>query len=238
LEDASGTGWATLTALQAFFAVPLRVDGSLTADTASGPDLDVYAAAVRARTGDALLTLTGGTAGLRAEGALEITGITAGTQAVFSTSVATAQLAPSLSQRLLDTRWRAERHGGRGPVSESAAVGRGRRNESEQPRAVSDALRAGSRRCQRRAQEHSADGARQALDANNSAGRAELQVLATGDWQTMAFNNQAGLAPLGIAANGSIASNYSFADLSDARIKTNLRAAELAAAFDGLQALW
>ena len=42
--------------------------------------------------GDALLTLTGGAAGLRAEGALEITGVATGTKAVFPTGVATAQL--------------------------------------------------------------------------------------------------------------------------------------------------
>ena len=52
---------------------------------------------MRARTGDPLLTLTGGSAGLRAEGALEVTGITTGTEAVFPTSVATAQLQPSPS---------------------------------------------------------------------------------------------------------------------------------------------
>ena len=53
--------------------------------------------AVSARAGDPLLTLTGGSAGVRSAGALEITGVTSGTEAVFPTSVATGQLQPSPS---------------------------------------------------------------------------------------------------------------------------------------------
>ena len=82
----------SMTTAEAFFGVRSRVDWRLTIDTPSGSDEGLYTEAVRARVGDALLTLMGGAAGLRAEGALEITGVAAGTEAVFPTSVATAQL--------------------------------------------------------------------------------------------------------------------------------------------------
>ena len=97
IEDNANNALFSMTTAEAFFGVRSRVDWRLTIDTPSGPDEGLYAAAVRARIGDALLTLSGGSSGLRAEGALEITGVTAGTEAVFPTSVATAQLQPSPS---------------------------------------------------------------------------------------------------------------------------------------------
>ena len=66
-----------------------------------------------------------------------------------------------------------------------------------------------------------------------------FQVNAQG--QTMSLNNQAGIAPLVIGTNGTVTANYGFVNLSDERVKKNLRAAtpeELAEAFDGLQAHW
>ena len=97
IRDGSNTDLITVTTSEAFFGVRSRVDHRLTIDTPSGPDEGLYTAAVRARTGDALLTLTGGTAGLRAEGALELTGILTGTEAVFPTRLSTPELAPSPS---------------------------------------------------------------------------------------------------------------------------------------------
>ena len=69
-----------MTTAEAFFGVRSRVDWRLTIHTPSGSDEGLYTAAVRARVGDALLTLTGGAAGLQAEGALEITGVATGTE--------------------------------------------------------------------------------------------------------------------------------------------------------------
>ena len=95
IEDNANNTLFSMTTAEAFFGVRSRVDWRLTIDTPSGPDEGLYTAAVRARIGDTLLTLSGGSSGLRAEGALEITGVTTGTEAVFPTSVATAQLQPS-----------------------------------------------------------------------------------------------------------------------------------------------
>ena len=84
-EAAAAPGFRTtpttrfsITTAEAFFGVRSRVDWRLTIDTPSGSDEGLYTAAVRVRVGDALLTLTGGAAGLRAEGALEITGVATG----------------------------------------------------------------------------------------------------------------------------------------------------------------
>ena len=64
IEDSAEANWATLTSsLAAFFATPVRADFSLTIDTPSGPDLGLYTAAVRARTGNVRLTLEGGKGG-------------------------------------------------------------------------------------------------------------------------------------------------------------------------------
>ena len=97
IRDSSNNDLITVTTSEAFFGVRSRVDYRLTIDTPSGPDEGLYTAAVRARTGDTLLTLTGGTAGLRAEGALDLTGILTGTEAVFPTRLSTPELAPSPS---------------------------------------------------------------------------------------------------------------------------------------------
>ena len=115
-DDANNTLFSMTTA-EAFFGVRSRVDWRLTIDTPSGSDEGLYTAAVRARIGDSLLTLTGGTAGLRAEGAVEITGVTTGTEAVFATRVATPQLQPSPSTNA------CMRIGGLGPIAEPAAAG-------------------------------------------------------------------------------------------------------------------
>ncbi|CAE7780885.1 unnamed protein product, partial [Symbiodinium necroappetens] len=87
IRDSSNADLISVTSSEAFFGVRSRVDYRLTIDTPGGPDEGLYTAAVRARSGDTLLTLTGGTAGLRAEGALELTGILTGTEAVFPTTV-------------------------------------------------------------------------------------------------------------------------------------------------------
>ncbi|CAE7471106.1 unnamed protein product, partial [Symbiodinium pilosum] len=97
IHDDANNALFSMTTAEAFFGVRSRVDWRLTIDTPSGSDEGLYTAAVRARVGDSLLTLTGGAAGLRAEGAVEITGVTTGTEAVFATSVATPQLQPSPS---------------------------------------------------------------------------------------------------------------------------------------------
>ena len=97
IQDNENNTLFSMTTAEAFFGVRSRVDWRLTIHTPSGSDEGLYTAAVRARVGDALLTLTGGAAGLRAEGALEITGVATGTEAVFPTSAVTAQLQPSPS---------------------------------------------------------------------------------------------------------------------------------------------
>ena len=66
----------------------LGVDEELYIDDVSGSAAGLKTNAVSARPGDTLLTVSGGSAGLRAEGAVEITGVTTGTEAVFATSVA------------------------------------------------------------------------------------------------------------------------------------------------------
>ena len=62
IQDNDNTLFSMTTA-EAFFGVRTRVDWRLTIDTPSGSDEGLYTAAVRARVGDALLTLTGGAAG-------------------------------------------------------------------------------------------------------------------------------------------------------------------------------
>ena len=78
IQDNENNTLFSMTTAEAFFGVRTRVDWRLTIDTPSGSDEGLYTAAVRAR-------------------ALEITGIATGTEAVFPTSAATAQLQPSPS---------------------------------------------------------------------------------------------------------------------------------------------
>ena len=80
IQDNENKTLFSMTTAEAFFGVRSRMDWRLTIDTPSGSDEGLYTAAVRARVGDALLTLTGGAAGLRVEGALEITGVATGTK--------------------------------------------------------------------------------------------------------------------------------------------------------------
>ena len=76
IQDHANNTLFSMTTAEAFFGVRSRVDWRLTIDTPSASDEGLYTAAVRARVGNALLTLTDArAAGLRAEGALEITGV-------------------------------------------------------------------------------------------------------------------------------------------------------------------
>ena len=66
IQDHANNTLFSMTTAEAFFGVRSRVNWRLTIDTPSGSDEGLYTAAVRARVGDALLTLTGGAAGLGA----------------------------------------------------------------------------------------------------------------------------------------------------------------------------
>ena len=225
---------------EAFFGVRSRVDWRLTIDTPSGADEGLYAAAVRARTGDALLTLTGGTAGLRAEGALEITGVTAGTEAVFATSVATAQLQPSPSTNAYMRIF----SGVTGTEVVDQSLNPMLQVEDDETKSLSGVLsvtRAATGGVVGAVLKNTAGTgwARLQLDANGATGFAQLEVASTGNCTLNApgqeiwlQNRVTGQAPLIVETTGVVTTSYGQNDLSDARVKQNVDLDELQAIFD------
>ena len=80
------------------------------------------------------------------------------------------------------------------------------------------------------------------LDANNSTGFAQLEVTSAGGCtlnapgQQILLQNQVGTAPVVVETDGDLTYNYGLNALSDARLKQNIREAdleELQAIFDG-----
>ena len=218
-----------MTTAEAFFGVRSRVDWRLTIDTPSGADEGLYAAAVRARTGDTLLTLTGGTAGLRAEGALEITGVTTGTEGVFSASVATAQLQPSPSTNAYMTIF----SGVTGTEVVDQPLNPMLQVEDDETKSLSRVLsvtRAATGGVVGAVLKNTAGTG----DANGATGFAQLEVASTGNCTLNApgqeiwlQNRVSGQAPLIVETNGVVTTAYGQNDLSDARIKQNVRDADL-----------
>ena len=130
----------------------MRVDTEIYIDDATGTAVSLQTNAVSARAGDPLLTLTGGSAGVRSAGAVEITGVTSGTEAVFPTS------APALAQhqRIHAHLHGRHRAGGLRPVPESPAAGGRRRDQESEQGAVRDQVGL-QRGCRPRGQEHRLD---------------------------------------------------------------------------------
>ena len=75
--------------------------------------------------------------------------------------------------------------------------------------------------------------ARVQLDANNSTGFAQLEVASAGGCtlnapgQQISLQNQAGTAPVVVETDGDLTYNYGLNALSDARLKENIREADL-----------
>ncbi|CAE7317175.1 unnamed protein product [Symbiodinium microadriaticum] len=220
IRDGSNNDLITVTGSEAFFGVRSRVDYRLTIDTPSGPDEGLYTAAVRARTADTLLTLTGGTAGLRAEGALELTGILTGTEAVFPTRLSTPELAPSPSSNAYMRLFT----GTTGLEVADQSLNPLLQVEDDETKSLSRVLQ---------------------LDANAALGFAQLEVASTGGCTLNApgqeiwlQNRVTGQAPLIVETNSVVTVSYGFNNLSDARIKKNIREADLEAlqaVFDAAQ---
>ncbi|CAE7356026.1 unnamed protein product [Symbiodinium sp. KB8] len=239
IRDSSNNDLITVTTSEAFFGVRSRVDYRLTIDTPSGPDEGLYTAAVRARTGDTLLTLTGGTAGLRAEGALDLTGILTGTEAVFPTRLSTPELAPSPSSNTYMRLFT----GTTGLEVTDQSLNPLLQVEDDETKSLSRVLsvtRAATGGVVGAVLKNTAGTgwARLQLDANGSTGFAQLEVGSTGDCMLYAPNQDS-------AANGSnngeVIANYGFQNLSDSRVKTDIEEAdtdELAECFEALQPKW
>ena len=189
---------------------------------------------MRARVGDALLTLTGGAAGLRAEGALEITGVATGTEAVFPTSVATAQLQPSPSTNAYTRIF-------------TGVTGLEVSDQSLNPLLqVEDETKSYSRLISvTRAATGGVVGAvlkntagtgfaRLQLDANGSTGLVRLEAASAGGCTLDAPNQEiwlqnrtSGAAPLVVETDSDVTVNYGFNNLSDTKVKENIRDADL-----------
>ena len=101
----------------------LRVGEELYIDDVSGSAAGLKTNAVSARPGDTLLTVSGGSAGLRAEGAVEITGVTTGTGGLCDQRGHAAAAALAEHQRLHAHLRRSHGPGGLGPIAEPAAAG-------------------------------------------------------------------------------------------------------------------
>ena len=235
IEDNANNALFSMTTAEAFFGVRSRVDWRLTIDTPSGPDEGLYTAAVRARIGDALLTLSGGSSGLRAEGALEITGVTTGTEAVFPTSVATAQLQPSPSTNAYMRIFT----GSTGLEVSDQSLNPLLQVEDDETKSLSRLIsvtRSATGGVVGAVLKNTAGTgfARLQLDANNSTGLVRLEAASAGGCTLDAPNQEiwlqnrtSGAAPLVIETDSDVTVNYGFNNLSDAKVKENIRDADL-----------
>ena len=235
IHDDANNALFSMTTAEAFFGVRSRVDWRLTIDTPSGSDEGLYTAAVRARIGDSLLTLTGGTAGLRAEGAVEITGVTTGTEAVFATSVATPQLQPSPSTNAYMRIFT----GSTGLEVSDQSLNPLLQVEDDETKSLSRLIsvtRSATGGVVGAVLKNTAGTgfARLQLDANNSTGLVRLEAASAGGCTLDAPNQEiwlqnrtSGAAPLVIETDSDVTVNYGFNNLSDAKVKENIRDADL-----------
>ena len=229
------TQLANFSSNECFFDQPVRVDDQLTIDDVSRPAVGLLTNTVSARVGDSLLTLTGGTAGVRAQGALEITGATAGTEADFPTHVATARLQPSPStnaymQLLTGITGLEVADQGLSPLL---------RVEDDETKSYSRLIsvtRAAVGGTVGAVLKNTAGTgfARLQLDANASGGFAQLEVASAGGCTLYAPNQEiwlqnrtSGAAPLVIETDSDVTVNYGFNNLSDSKVKENIRDADL-----------
>ena len=217
----------------ATFSTPprMRVDTEIYIDDATGTAAGLQTNAVSARAGDPLLTLTGGSAGARSAGALEITGITTGTEAVFPTSVATGQLQPSPStnahMRIFT--------GATGLEVSDQSLNPLLQVEDDETKSLSRVLsvtRSASTAAVGLVVKNTASigTARVQLDSNNATGLAKLEVssasgcILEAPGQEIGLQNRvSGQAPLIVEISGVITTAYGQNDLSDAKIKENIR---------------
>ncbi|CAE7821031.1 unnamed protein product, partial [Symbiodinium necroappetens] len=256
IRDSTGTtDWMTVTSSEAFFGVRARVDHRITIDTPSGPDEGLHTAAVRARTGDPYLTLTGGTSGVEVDGPLTCNGLVEGASAVFPTSVATADLMPSPSTNPF-MRIIGGTTGTRIYDQSLNALLSVEDDETQSTSRLISVTRAATGNTVGAVLKNTAGTgwARLQLDANGSTGFAQLEVGSTGDCMLYAPNQAirlhtvtSGSANLviepntGGSNNGEVIANYGFQNLSDYRVKTDIEEAdadELAECFEALQPKW
>ena len=235
IQDHANNTLFSMTTAEAFFGVRSRVDWRLTIDTPSGSDEGLCTAAVRARVGDALLTLTGGAAGLRAEGALEITGVATGTEAVFPTSVATAQLQPSPSTNAYMRIFT----GVTGLEVSDQSLNPLLQVEDDETKSYSRLIsvtRAATGGVVGAVLKNTAGTgfARLQLDANGSTGLVRLEAASAGGCTLDAPNQEiwlqnrtSGAAPLVVETDSDVTVNYGFNNLSDTKVKENIRDADL-----------
>ena len=176
---------------------------------------------------------------------MEITGVTTGTEGVFSTSVATAQLQPSPSTNAYMTIF----SGVTGTEVVDQSLNPMLQVEDDETKSLSRVLsvtRAATGGVVGAVLKNTAGTgwARLQLDANGATGFAQLEVASTGNCTLNApsqeiwlQNRVSGQAPLIVETTGVVTTSYGQNDLSDARIKQNVRDAdleELQAIFDGV----
>ena len=231
LVDNDGvTVLAQFSGLEAHMQVPTRCDRRLTIDDVSGPAEGLFTNEISARTGDNLLTINGGVNGVTVLGpGLAVAGTMRATTQVTTPSVvaetgfAHLTLASgSAGTRIID-----------GASNALLVV------ESDETQCLSRVLSVS----------HSAAGgvagavlkntastgvARLQLDANTATGFAQLEVAPTGNCTLNApgqeiwlQNRLTGQAPLIVETSGIVTTAYGQNDLSDEKVKQNIRDADL-----------
>ena len=207
----------------------LRVDEEIFIDDVSGAAAGLKTNAVSARPGDNLLTITGGVNGVSVIGAgLAVAGVARATAQVTTPVLATdaGQIYLSLVGGTTGTRVMDGSNNEllKIEADETQCLTRILSLTDSAPASVAGAVLKNT----------AASGvARVQLDANNSTGFAQLEVASAGGCtlnapgQQISLQNQAGTAPVVVETDGDLTYNYGLNALSDARLKQNIREADL-----------
>ena len=208
----------------------LRVDEELYIDDVSGTAAGLLTNAVSARPGDNLLTISGGVNGVSVIGAgLAVAGIARATAQVTTPVLATdaGQIYLSLVGGTTGTRVMDGSNNEllKIEADETQCLTRILSVSESAPSSVAGAVLKNTA---------ASDVARLQLDANNSTGFARLDVDGAGGCsltapgQQISLQNQAsGAAPVVVETDGNLTYNYGLNALSDARLKENIREADL-----------
>ena len=207
----------------------LRVDEELFIDDVSGTAAGLKTNAVSARPGDNLLTISGGVNGVSVIGAgLAVAGIARATAQVITPVLATdaGQIYLSLVGGTTGTRVMDGSNNELFKIeaAETQCLTRILSVTDSAPSSVAGAVLKNTA---------SSGVARLQLDSNNSTGFARLDVDSAGGCsltapgQQISLQNQAGTAPVVIETDGDLTYNYGLNALSDARLKENIREADL-----------
>ena len=237
VDNDGSTVLAQFSGAEVHMRVPTRCDYQLTIDDVSGPATGLLTNAVSARIGDDLLTINGGTNGVTVLGAgLAVAGVARAT-----TQVRTPTLIADFGQVFLSLQG-----GTTGTRVLDASNNEMLKIEADETQCLTRVLSVTNSASASTTglvikNTATAGTARLQLDANTATGFAQLEVAPTGNCTLNAPRQEIWLqnrltsqAPLIVETNGIVTTAYGQNDLSDEKVKQNIRDADL----DELQAIF